>query len=130
MYHLLADDLEPLTKDFLFFDQLYSPMMKDHPYYKAIRDEPYDRYRDLDLVWSCELLDGQFGCSNTLLIDSDDKKVQLWIENSIVTQPYTFDDIQLKNSHDHQIEYINKLSHFIVEMAESGDEVPEWLSKN
>ena len=80
MYSLLSEELEPLMKDFLFFDQLYSPMMKEHPYYINIRDEPYDRYRDLNLVWKCDLFkceDGQklFNNENTLLIDSDDKKV-------------------------------------------------------
>jgi len=52
--------------------------MKEHKYYKDILEEPYDRYRDLNLVWNCELFveNGiQFGPENTLLIDSDDKKV-------------------------------------------------------
>ena len=32
---------------------------------------------------------------NTLLIDSDDKRVQLHLENSITNAPYTFNDVQL-----------------------------------
>ena len=31
---------------------------------------------------------------NTILIDSDSRKVQLWLENTIITEPYTREDVQ------------------------------------
>jgi hypothetical protein len=67
--------------------------MRDHPYLKDILDEPYDRYRDLYRVWDSTLLGGLYNKHNTLLIDSDDKKVQLHLENAITNEPYSFRDV-------------------------------------
>lgn len=84
MIELLKDELEVMrtSENFFVFDQPYSPLMKDHKYYKDILEEPYDRYRDLNTVWNCEHFINEYGADNlkfnaknTLLIDSDDKKV-------------------------------------------------------
>lgn len=59
-----------------------------------LKDEPYDRYRNLEQVWSFPDLQGKFDSSNTLLIDSDDKKVQLCLDNAITNRPYGMHDVQ------------------------------------
>ena len=88
MTKLLTDDLLPITQNFTVFDQTYCPLMRDHPYYKDLLVDPYDRYRNLHLVWASEICKNKFNETNTLLIDSDDTKVQLCLENSIVDKPY------------------------------------------
>jgi len=128
MIELLQGELEPLrlNEEFRFFDQTYCPLMKDHKYLKDILDEPYDRYRDLNSVWNCEMFEEnglKFDHTNTLLIDSDDKKVQLWLENSMVTEPFRLIDVQLgegANDSEWQENYMNKITSFITDMAESG----------
>ncbi len=67
--------------------------MKDHAVCLQFLVDPYDRYRDLNLVWENELCAGRFNKENTLLIDSDDTKVQLFLENSITNSPYSQNDI-------------------------------------
>ena len=68
--------------------------MKDHPYYTEIKKESYDRYRDLNEVFKSEIcIKAGFSFNNTLLIDSDSDKVQLFLENSIVNEPYNIQDI-------------------------------------
>ena len=34
-----------------------------------------------------------FNESNTLLIDSESEKVQLWLENSLIIDPYSKEDV-------------------------------------
>lgn len=87
-------ELQCIKNDQIVFDQRYCPEMKEHPYMDKIKDEPYDRYRDLNGVWADEVCKDKFMKHNTLLIDSDDKKVQLHLENSITNEPYTFEDVQ------------------------------------
>ncbi len=67
--------------------------MKDHAVFLQFLVDTYDRYRDLNLVWENELCAGRFNKENTLLIDSDDTKVQLFLENSITNSPYSQNDI-------------------------------------
>lgn len=95
MIELLSGELESLAEGFMVFDQDYSPQMKNHPYYQDIMKDQFDTYRDLERVWGSDLFkdDPKFRASNTLLIDSEDVKVQLWLENSIITDPYTFTDV-------------------------------------
>jgi hypothetical protein len=49
--------------------------MKEHPYYKDLVVDSYDRYRNLHAVWESEVCKDKFSAANTLLIDSDDTKV-------------------------------------------------------
>lgn len=63
--------------------------MKDHAVCRNFLIDAYDRYRDLNKVWGHEICVGRFTKENTLLIDSDDTKIQLFLENSITNLPYT-----------------------------------------
>lgn len=115
--------------------------MKKHPYMDQIKDETYDRYRDLNGVWADEQCKDKFMKHNTLLIDSDDKKVQLHLENSITNEPYTFEDVQLlsplgqdvdapKRGEEWQRAHCERLCDFVIRMADECDDVTEWLSEH
>lgn len=93
MTKLLSEELQPLTQGFTVFDQMYCPRMMDHPYYSKLVGKSYDRYRSLPLVWNTEICEDKYSSANTLLIDSDDNKVQLCLENAIVDRPYDLKDI-------------------------------------
>ena len=50
--------------------------------------------RDLSKVWSDDLAQEEgFNASNTLMIDSEYRKVRNWVENSIVVTPYSKDEV-------------------------------------
>ena len=46
-------------------------------------------------MWTSDICRDRFNETNTLLIDSDDTKVQLCLENAIVDRPYGPNDVQL-----------------------------------
>lgn len=80
LYNLLGggladNEMQPILDGSHIFDQDFCPKMYDHPYYKSLADDTYDRYRNLHLVWQHDSMLGKYGQANTLLIDSDDKKV-------------------------------------------------------
>lgn len=79
---------------FTIFDQEYAPLMRDHPQYDLVKEEAYDRYRDLDLVWKDPVCQSRFNRTNTLLVDSSNTKVQLWLQNAIISESYEFEDVQ------------------------------------
>jgi hypothetical protein len=50
--------------------------MIDHKYYTNIKTDPWDTYRDLEKVFANDFCKkNNFNVSNTLLIDSDERKV-------------------------------------------------------
>lgn len=68
--------------------------MKDHPYYVKLMKDPWDRYRDLKIVWDDPISkQNNFKDFNTLCIDSDDTKVQLCLDNAITNRPYKLEDV-------------------------------------
>jgi hypothetical protein len=135
MYELLTDDLMPLLSKFNVFDQSFCPLMKDHPYYTEIKTDTYDRYRDLHEVFKSEICTKKgFSFHNTLLIDSDSDKVQLFLENSIVNEPYKMEDVQFiehkdgsKRDNKWHEDHMAKLTDFVIAMADEADSVPDWL---
>ena len=135
MYEILTEDLMPCLNKFNVFDQSFSPLMKDHPYYTDIKTETYDRYRDLNEVFKSEMcIKNGFSFNNTLLIDSDSDKVQLFLANSIVNEPYKMQDVQFIAHEDGSIrdkkwheDHMSRLTDFVIAMADEADSVPEWL---
>ena len=96
MSNLLSShsDLFELKKNLTIYDQDFCPLMREHPYMNNLKKETYERYRDLQKVWENEICKkAGFNKTNTLLIDSDDTKVQLYIENSITNKSYTLEDV-------------------------------------
>ena len=73
--------------------------MRHSKYYSELIEEPYDTFRDLQRVFDDQFCrDNGFDASNTLLIDSESKKVQLWLDNALITEPYLKEDVnQTKN---------------------------------
>ena len=112
--------------------------MKDHPYYTEIKTENYDRYRDLNEVFKSKVCtENEFSFHNTLMIDSDSDKVQLFLENSIVNEPYTMKDVQFlehddgsKRDNKWHEDHMARLTDFVIAMADEADSVPEWLLKH
>lgn len=104
VFQMLSQSCQQRLLDNLrIFDQEFCPLMKEHPYYTEIKDEKYDRYRNLHLVWQHECLAGKYGPSNTLLIDSDNKKVQLFLDQSITHKGYSHEDVtQMLSSEDRE----------------------------
>ena len=50
--------------------------MRDSKYYSDLKEEPYDTYRDLQLIFDDQFCqENGLDANNTLLIDSDSKKV-------------------------------------------------------
>ncbi len=70
--------------------------MRDLEYLDPIREKTYDTYRDLNAIF-CDPYCKKKGytAQNTLLIDSDSKKVQLWLDNTLISEPYSKEDISL-----------------------------------
>lgn len=68
--------------------------MYDDKYYRALAENKWDTYRDLNKIYKDEFSD-QHGLnkSNTLLIDSEVRKVQYDLENSLVFPAYTQQDV-------------------------------------
>lgn len=58
MLDMLKGELEPLKKDVIIFDQSFQPLMADHSYMTGLKEDPWDRYRDLNKVWQSEILNG------------------------------------------------------------------------
>ena len=109
--------------------------MKSHKYYQKIAKNYWDRYRDLKLVFNTKLCKEKgFNLQNTLNIDSDSEKVQLNLQNSIVSEPYLVEDILnlpvngvLRDSKWHE-DHMKELTEFILQLADEADSVPEYLA--
>jgi len=56
-------------------------------------DKPWAFYKDLDKIWEDEFCGDLFTMENTLILDSDDTKIQLHKECSLITEPYEVDDV-------------------------------------
>ena len=68
--------------------------MRNNAYYKKAMLEPYDTFRDLKKIFDDPVCQ-QRGCNqrSTILIDSESRKCQLWLDNTIISQPYTKEDV-------------------------------------
>ena len=99
MHELMNDnkgELEALKNQIGIFDREYCKEMMSLKCYDAIKEEKYDTYRDLQKIFSDDLVRSRkFSDKNTILIDSDSRKVQLWLDNALITEPYTKEDVAL-----------------------------------
>ena len=115
--------------------------MKHSKYYSELAENEWDTYRDLQKVFHSNIFAlKKFDRKNTLLIDSESEKVQLWLENSLIIDPYTKEDVNRiinvnsKNEEDKfrgdkwQKEYIQKVTLFILDLLNNGNSVTTYLS--
>ena len=63
------------------------------------------------------------------MIDSDPKKLQLDINNSIAIKEYTWDDI-IESDSQSETKYLLDVADFLIDMAESNQNVPDYLNHN
>ena len=92
------DALQKVSANIGIFDREYCSLMKDCDHYKKLMPEGEDwaTYRDLEKVFADPKMQQKgFNATNTLLIDSEAEKVQLWRENSLVVEPFTKEDVCL-----------------------------------
>ena len=77
MLELLSDpELDEIKDKIGIFDRDYCSQMRDSKYYSDLKEEPYDTYRDLQLIFDDQFCqENGLNANNTLLIDSDSKKV-------------------------------------------------------
>ena len=114
--------------------------MKYSKYYSELAENEWDTYRDLQKVFQSNIFAlKKFDRKNTLLIDSESEKVQLWLENSLIIDPYTKEDVNRiinvnsKNEEDKfrgdkwQKEYIQKVTLFILDLLTNGNSVQTYL---
>ena len=148
LMHDAEGKLDAIKSKVGIFDREYCKEMRDLKYYDAIKEEKYDTYRDLHSIFSdpfCKQLG--FTEQSTILVDSESRKVQLWLDNCLISEPYTAEDVCLlpsqaedakrEEGHDSQVRdaawqtaYLDELAQFIITVVESGVNVPEYLSNN
>ena len=97
----LGEQLEELAKVErtapLVFDNQHCASMYDHKYYRELADNKWDTFRALERVFSSEYCKHKttgkqlYAYHNTVLIDSEARKVQFDLENSLVNRPYTLE---------------------------------------
>lgn len=123
--------------------------MRDLKCYSDIKEENYDTYRDLHAIFQHpDCKQKGFTEKNTILVDSESRKCQLWLDNTIVSEAYTMEDVQQLPSKSPQAQqegeepqvrnrewqatYLQELTQHlisIVEGAKHGD-VPAFLKAN
>jgi hypothetical protein len=76
------------------FDQEHTSKMADDKYYKELMKDPWDTYRDLNKVHAHEYCKtNNINLSNTLVVDSDPRKLQFCLANSITSEEYCKFDV-------------------------------------
>ena len=114
--------------------------MKESDYYKKLMPEGEDwaTYRDLTKVFNDPKIQQKaFAASNTLLIDSEAEKVQLWLSNSLVVEPYSKEDVCFLpnlNSEDGEVRldkwqknYMIEIRNYIIHLLDHAETVPSFL---
>jgi len=102
--------------------------MKDH----------WDTYRDLTKVHADKYCkENNINLSNTLVVDSDPRKVQLCLANSITSEEYCKQDVigqerlfkgETKVLDDAwQEKHMSQLADFIIGLLDRADNVPDYL---
>ena len=95
LLELLQGDLADIRENILIFDREFNTEMIQSNYYKKLAVNSWDTYRDLQKVFDsqiCQMVG--FGQENTLMIDSESEKVQLWIENALIVNQYVKEDAE------------------------------------
>jgi len=84
----------------LIFDQDHNAKACEDRAYKRLAENDWDTFRDLRRVFESpfahhdESNKQKYYYQNTLMIDSDSRKVQFEKDNSIINRPYTWEDVQ------------------------------------
>ena len=94
-------------------------------------EKKWDTYRDLEKVFADPWCKKQgFNLKNTLLVDSDAKKIQLYIPNAIQTKPFGFTDV-FNEETEEQMDYMKSLGDQIVKVVENcGENISDSLKEN
>jgi hypothetical protein len=109
-----------LDKNMPIFDNSFCTLMDTHEEYKKLSLNHYDTYRDLNKVWQSDYcLEHGFGGHNTLLVNSDSIKVQLFVNNSMCVYPYSYMEVESG--------YLTRVCDFILKAAAAGD-IPNVLN--
>jgi len=78
----------------IFHQQHCSEMIK-HDKMKKLVENFWDTYRDLKKVWDTDFCrENGFDAENTLIVDCELPKVQLWLQNALVISEYTIEDVE------------------------------------
>ena len=101
-------------------------------------EDPWDTYRDLSKVHSHDCCKkNNFNLSNTLVVDSDARKLQRCLANSITSEAYCKQDAigqkrlfkgetkVLDNAW--QENHMSQLAGFIIGLLDQADNVPDYL---
>lgn len=115
--------------------------MKDNKQFKDLKEVPWDFYRDLKKVHAATFCKkNSFDLSNTLVLNSDPRVVQLCLANSITCQEYCKQDVLGQESlfkgekkvrdDAWQEEHMSQLADFIIGLLNKADNVPDYLEKH
>ena len=98
--------------------------------YKFLAENMFDEYRDLDKVFADDFCKkNNFNPSNTLLVDSHSKLLQLWLQNSLTASEYNEIEVN-KGDDEWQKNHMDKIANFIIEMLDNCDDVPDYLKRH
>jgi hypothetical protein len=138
---ILKEALPEYEKKIHIFDREFCKLMKDHKYFEKLIEDPWDTYRDLSKVHAdnyCKT--NNFNLSNTLVVDSDPRKVQLCLANSITSEKYDKQDVVGQEIHVNgetkviddawQEKHMSQLADFIIGLLDQADNVPDYLKKH
>lgn len=115
--------------------------MIDDKYYAELAKDKWDTYRDLDKIFKDEYsVEQGIDYSNSLLVDSDPRKVQLYLANSICPVDYQKEDaerkprlykekMQLLDDSWHE-KHLQDLADFIVDLLDNAENVPDYLDSH
>jgi hypothetical protein len=77
------------------FDQSHTTKMTDKAEFQfMVGANEWNRYRDLEKVWADPWCEGRFSARNTLLIESDETKVQMNLGNSLIPSEFTKEHVE------------------------------------
>jgi len=76
----------------------------------------HDTMRDLNLVWKDPMLEGEFGPTNTIMIDDDMHKVRNYKENAIVIYAFTKEHLINRKPNNHY--YMEALGDYLVNLVD------------
>ena len=83
--------------------------------------------RDLTKVWEdAQSKKFNFGPTNTFMVDSDPRKVRDHLQNAIVVEPYTFQDLIAADGGE-SMQKLMSIREFLKKLLEEADDVQEYL---
>jgi hypothetical protein len=80
-------------------------------------------------VFAEDWCDLRFSASNTILIESDETKVQLSLSNSLIAEEITREQVQQEAHHDGQKLLMTNFLSFLLNTLDEVVEVPQFLEK-